>query len=247
MSTVTSRVGVIDWAKRKLGYPLVDVNVHVDQCDDIVDEAIAFFRDYYFDGIEKVYLKHQITATDIANQYITLPDLIFGVNRVFPGSAGAGGQPNIFDTEYQIRMNDLRDITSTSMIYYAQVMQHIALLDNMLNTAKQYRWNKLTNKLYIDENWAAKEIEGNYIVLDCYRALDPAEAPKFWDDRLFKQYVVALMKQQWGQNLKKYSGITLPGGIALDGQSIYDEGKADKEDIEDNIMNKLAPLEFMMG
>ena len=218
-----------------------------EQAADIVEEAISYFRDYYFDGIEKVYLKHQITQTDIDNKYITLPDNIFGVNRVFPSTGISSAQTNIFDLTYQLRMNDLRDLTSTSMIYYVQVMQHMDLLDQLLNTYKQFRWNKLTNKLYIDQDWGAKAAVGEYLIVDCYSALDPAEAPKFWDDRLLKHYVTALMKKQWGSNIKKFQGITLPGGIQLDGQGLYDEGKQEAEDVETEIMSKLSPLEFIMG
>jgi hypothetical protein len=245
----SSREDLIQYCYRKLGAPLVEINITEEQADDVIDEAVAYFRDYYFDGIEKVYLKHQITATDIENRYITLPDLIFGVNRVFPitGYSVGNGDSKIFDPEYQMRMNDLRDLTSISLIYYAVTQTHLALIDNLLNTQKQFRWNKLTNKLYIDQNWDSKAPEGMYILIDCYRALDPADAPKFWNDNSLKHYATALMKTQWGANIKKFGGITLPGGITLDGQSLYEEGKQEASDIEDSIMNKSAPLEFIMG
>lgn len=247
MAIVTSRAGLIDYCYRKLGAPLVEINMTDEQADDIVDEALGFFRDYYFDGIEKVYFKHLITEQDRTNQYITLPDNIFGVNRVFPSTGIASAQTNIFDLQYQLRMNDLRDLTSTSMIYYVQVMQHMDLLDQLLNAYRQYRWNKLTNKLYIDMDWINKTAVDDYLIIDAYTALDPTIAPKFWDDRLFKHYVVALMKKQWGSNIKKFSGITLPGNITLDGQALYDEGKQEAEDVETDIMGKLSPLEFVMG
>jgi hypothetical protein len=126
-------------------------------------------------------------------------------------------------------------------------MEHISLIDYMLNPAKQFRWNKLTNKLYIDQNWSIKAIEGDYMLIDCYRALDPVDAPKFWDDRYLKKYVTALFKTIWGQNLSKFQGISLPGGVTIDGDKIYDQGKEEARDIEEEIMGKLAPLNFMIG
>jgi hypothetical protein len=248
MANVATRDDLIQYCYRKLGAPLVEINITEEQTEDCIDEAIAYFRDYYFDGIERVYLKHKVTAEDIANKYITLPDLIFGVNRVFPNTGtSTGNDANIFDLQYQLRMNDLRDLTSTSLIYYSQVMSHLALIDNLLNTQKQYRWNKLTNKLYIDQNWNIKMTENDYLLIDCYRALDPTEAPKLWNDNTFKHYCTALIKKQWGSNIKKFGGITLPGGITLDGQSLYEEGKQEASDIEDDIMTKLSPLDFIMG
>lgn len=245
----SSREDLIQYCYRKLGAPLVEINITEEQADDVVDEAIAYFRDYYFDGIERVYLKHQVTNVDIENRYIVLPDLIFGVNRVFP-SSGAGmstGDGRIFDLEYQMRATDLRDLTSASLIHFTQMQMHLTLIDNLLNTQPQFRWNKLNSKLHIDHNWDLKSGEGRFIILDCWRALDPAEAPKFWNDNSLKHYTTALMKTQWGANIKKFGGITLPGGITLDGQSLYEEGKQEASDIEDSIMNKLAPLDFMMG
>ena len=145
-------------------------------------------------------------------------------------------------------MNDLRDLTSTSLIYYAQAMSHIALIDNLLNVHKQFRFNKLNGKLYIDQSWSSAGLAvGQFILLDAYTALDPATSPKLWNERLFKEYVIALLKRQWGSNVKKYQGIQLPGGVTIDGQSLYEEGKAEQEAIEETIMTQLAPLEFQMG
>ncbi len=244
---VTSREELVQYCYRKLGAPLVEINITDEQADDCVSEAMSFFRDYHWDGIEKMYFKHKITNEDITNKYVTLPNSIIGVNRVFPTSGLPTSSTNIFDLQYQLRMNDLRDLTSTSMIYYTQVMQHIALIDNLLNTYKQFRWNRLSNKLYIDQDWGTKLKLDEYILIDAYSVLDPDQSPKYWDERILKHYVTALMKKQWGSNIKKFGGITLPGGIQLDGQALYDEGKAEAEDIEQDIMGKQAPLEFVMG
>jgi hypothetical protein len=247
MATLSSRADLLDYCLRKLGSPLNEINVTPEQLDDIVDTSLSFFRDYYWDGIERMYLKHKITIDDVANKYITLPDNVFGVTRVFPTTGISSGDSNIFDLQYQLRMNDLRDLTSTSMIYYKQVMMHIDLIDQLLNTEKQFRWNCLTSKLYIDENWLYKEVVDQYILIDCYTALNPDDAPRYWNDRWLKLYVTAAIKKQWGQNIKKYSGITLPGGISLNGQDIYDEGKSELEEIEKEITNDQAPLSMMVG
>jgi hypothetical protein len=247
---VTSRQSLIDYVLRELGDPLIEINVTDEQIEDRVDEAILYFQEYYFDGIERMYLKHQITATDVTNKYITLPDHVWGVNRVFPyPTSSTSTSLNIFDLQYQLRMNDLRDLTSTSLIYYQQVMNHIELIDFLLNTQKQFRFNKFNSKLYIDQNWSAAGglFEGNWLLLDVFSPLDPAQNPKFWNERLFKNYVTALVKKQWGSNLSKYQGIALPGGVTIDGTKIYNEGKSEQEAIEQTIMNELQPLGFMVG
>lgn len=159
----------------------------------------------------------------------------------------AAGSPNIFDLEYQLRMNDLRDITSTSLIYYSQVMSHIALIDNLLNTQRQFRFNRLEGNLYIDVNWDAKMREGEWILLDAYAALDPAQSPKMWNERIFKEYVITLFKAQWASALKKYQNIALVGGTTIDGLQLYQEALDEKKDIEDNIINNSAPLDMFIG
>lgn len=246
---VTSREQLKQYALRDLGAPLITIDISDEQMEDRIDEAISFFRDYYFDGIEKAFYRHQITQQDIDDKFIQLPDHVWAVTRIFPyPTSSSSSQLNIFDLQYQLRMNDLRDLTSTSLIYYSQVMSHIALIDNLLNKQKQFRFNKLNGKLYIDQNWGSEGLAvDQYLLCDVYTAVDPTESPRMWDDRFLKKYTTALFKQQWGSNVKKFSGIQLPGGAMLDGQALYEEGKSEVEAIEESVMGKLAPLEWQMG
>lgn len=244
---VTTRQGLIDYCLRELGEPVVEINIDDQQVEDRVDEAIEFFRQYHYDGIEKVYLKHLVTNDDVAQKSIPITDLVYGITRVFPVAAGTSTSKSIFDLQYQLRLNDLYDLTSTSVIYYSMVMSHLSLLDQTLNGHPLYRFNRLTNRLYIDENWVENIVPGSYILVECYRALDPATAPRMYNDSWLKHYVTALIKKQWGTNLKKFSGMQLPGGVTIDGDKIYQEAKDEIKDLEEDLRNKSAPLEFMMG
>jgi hypothetical protein len=244
---VTTRQGLIDYCLRELGEPVVEINVDDQQVEDRVDEAIEFFRQYHYDGVEKMYLKTVITQEDIDRKYIEVSDLVYGITRVFPVASGTSTSKSIFDLQYQLRLNDLYDLTSTSVVYYTQVMSHLALLDQTLNGHPIYRFNRLNNRLYIDTIWQEKMEVGNYILVECYRALDPADAPRMYGDQWLKHYTAALIKKQWGTNLKKFSGMSLPGGVTIDGDKLYQEAKDEIKELEEDLRNKSAPLEFMLG
>ena len=246
MATAT-REDLIKYCFRSLGAPVVEINVDMDQVEDRIDEAIEYFRQYHFDGIEKVYLKHVITQEDITNKYITVPDAIYGVTRVFPVASGTSTSKSIFDLQYQLRLNDLYDLTSTSVIYYTQVMSHLALLDLTLNGHPLYRFNRMNGKLYIEASWQDEMQVGNYIVVECYRALDPSDAPKVYNDIWLKHYATALLKRQWAVNIKKFQGLQLPGGVTIDGDGLYKEAVDEIKDLEDEMLNKAAPLDWFMG
>jgi hypothetical protein len=244
---VTSRQGLIEYCLRQLGEPVVDINVDEQQVEDRVDEAIEYFRQYHFDGIEKVYLKHQVTQTDIDNKYISVSDLVYGVTKVFPIASGTSTSKSIFDLQYQLRLNDLYDLASTSVMYYTQVMSHLALLDLTLNGHPLYRFNRLSNKLYIEASWSEEMPVGCFILVECYRALDPEVVTRMYGDIWLKHYTTALIKKQWATNLKKFSGMQLPGGVSIDGDKLYEEAKSEIKELEDEMINKSAPLEFMLG
>ena len=244
---ITTRQGLIDYCLRALGEPVVEINVDDQQVEDRVDEAIEYFRQYHYDGIEKVYLKHLVTQDDVTQKSIPINDLIYGVTRVFPIAAGTSTSKSIFDLQYQLRLNDLYDLTSTSVIYYSMVMSHLALLDLTLNGHPLYRFNRLTNRLYIDENWVENIVPGSYILVECYRALDPATTPRVYNDSWLKHYVTALIKKQWATNIKKFNGLQLPGGVTIDGDRLYQEANEEIKELKEDMINKSAPLEFMMG
>lgn len=244
---VTTRQGLIDYCLRALGEPVVEINIDDQQVEDRIDEAIEYFRQYHYDGVEKVYLKHQITAQDVTNKYITIPDSIYGINRVFPIASGTSTSKSIFDLQYQLRLNDLYDLTSTSVIYYTQVMSHLALLDITLNGHPLYRFNRLSSKLYIEASWVDEMLPGNYVLVECYRALDPLDAPKLYNDIWLKHYCTSLIKKQWAVNIKKFQGLQLPGGVTIDGDKLYSEASEEIKELEDEMLTKSAPLEFFLG
>lgn len=246
MAVVTSRQGLRDYCLRALGAPVLEINVDDDQLEDRIDEALEYWKQYHYDGIERVYLKHTVTATDITNKYIPIADAVYGITRVIPISQTSSSK-SLFDIQYQLRLHDLYDLTSTSLIYYKNVMSHIALLDMELNGPQMFRFNRLQNRLNIDLNWGSDIKEGNIIVCEAYRALDPTEFSKAWNETWLKKYVTALFKKQWATNIKKFSGIQLPGGVTLDGDKLYDEAIGEIKELEDDLQNKSAPLEFFLG
>lgn len=244
---VSTRQGLIEYCLRELGEPVVEINIDDQQIEDRVDEAIEHWRQHHYDGIEKVYLKHLVTTQDVQNKWIPTNDLIYGVTRVFPIASGTSTSKSIFDLQYQLRLNDLYDLTSTSIIYYTQVMSHLTLLSDVLNGKPLYRFNRLTNKLYIDESWSDNIPVGNYLLVECYRALDPADVPRMYNESWLKHYVSALFKKQWATNIKKFQGMQLPGGVVIDGDKLYAEAKEEIEKLETDLRDKSAPLEFFMG
>jgi hypothetical protein len=244
---VTNRQGLIDYCLRALGEPVVEINVDDQQVEDRIDEAIEYFRQFHYDGVEKVYLKHLVTEDDVSKKSIPVSDLVYGITRVFPIAAGTSTSKSIFDLQYQLRLNDLYDLTSTSIIYYTMTMSHLALLDLTLNGHPLYRFNRLTNRLYIDENWVDNIGPGTYVLVECYRALDPADAPKMYNEMWLKHYCTALIKKQWATNLKKFQGMQLPGGVSIDGDKLYQEASDEIKQLEQDLLYKSAPLEFMLG
>lgn len=244
---VNSRESLKQYCLRALGAPVLEINVDNDQLEDRIDEALEFFRQYHPDGIEKIYMKHQITQQDKDNGYIPMSDLVYGVERVLPITTTGSNSKNLFDLKYQLRLNDLYNLTSSSMIYYQTVMNHVAMLDHMLNGHTIYRFNRYQNKLFLDINWQSDVVVGEYIIVECYRAMDPDLYSRVWGDSWLKHYTTALFKKTWATNIKKFDGLQLPGGVTLDGKGLYQEAIDEIKELEDSLMSKSAPLDFFMG
>ena len=200
------------------------------------------------DGINSAILAaaDPITLGEFDLKYIQLPDSVYGVSRLIPFAATSVGS-SMFDIQYQLRLHDLYDLTSTSIIYYKMTMNHLSMLDMELNAKPSIQFNRLQGRVYPNINWTTATKPGDYVIIDGYRALDPASFSRVWNEPWLKEYVIALFKRQWGWNLYKYSGIQLPGGVTIDGKSIYDMAINEIARLEDELMNKQAPLSFFLG
>jgi hypothetical protein len=228
MSKPASREELSLYCLRKLGAPISEINVTDEQIDDLIDDTIQLYQDWAENGTLRVYYKHQITSDDVTNQYITLPTLITGVARVLNFNSGSPGIGSPFNVQYQLRLNDMFDLGSTTMLYYTQAMQHLDMIDMLMNGSPQFRFNRVLDRLFIDTSWgtSGKLQAGMWVVIECYQAVDPDAFVKFWNEIWVKKYVTQLIKRQWGENLKKFQGIQLVGGVVVNGQQMWSEADA---------------------
>lgn len=246
MSVPTDRASFKEYCLRKLGKPVIEINVDDDQVDDRIDEALRYYWDYHFDGSDKIYYKYQVTQTDITNRYITMPDNVIGVINLFPVGQALNTN-NLFNIRYQIALNDLYTLTSVSMVPYYMALQHVQFLEQMLVGQQPIRYNRHINRLYVDMDWNIINI-GDYIIAEAYQIVDPDVYSKVWGDRWLARYAEALIKEQWGQNLKKFEGMQLPGGLKFNGQTIYNEALTERKSMEQEmIMNYSMPVSDMIG
>jgi hypothetical protein len=247
MATVTSREDLKDYCLRQLGAPVIEINVDNDQVEDRIDDAFQFYREYHFDAVEKLYLKHEITANNISNQYIEIPDTIVGIERIFPMMNKSTGT-NIFDIKYQILINDLYTLMSTDLIYYTAVRQQLELINQLLVGQKPIRFNRHMNRLMIDMDWYADVVPGTFIIIECWRILDPNVYTDVYNDMFLKRYATALIKKQWGNNMKKFAGVQLPGGVTLNGEIVYQEAVEEIRQIETEIQSRFElPVDMFVG
>ena len=320
---ISSRQGLIDYCLRRLGFPVIEINVDDDQVEDRIDDALQYFQEYHFDGVERLYLTHKVTTAelkftglstpsfennemlvgntsgatcilytisgttaritnvkgaftagetvtgsisgfsraiastsfytpgDIQNGYLPLPDSVIGVIRVLPvngPSSGMNNRNNMFDLIYQFRLNDMYNLLSADMVYYTQVQQHLSMLDMLLVGDRSFKYNRKMDKMYIDMNWEEVLNPDDFIVIECYRILDPSTYTQVYDDMFLKRYATALIKRQWGENMKKFGGIQLPGGVILNGREIYEEAVEEITTIENEMQLKSElPVDFMVG
>jgi hypothetical protein len=248
MANPSSRQELIDYCLRRLGAPVIEINIDDDQLEDRVDEALQFYQTYHSDAIVRTYVKHQVTATDIANEYISLNDQYTYVRKVFPFSE-ENSSINMFDARYQIHLNDIFDMGAMgNLSNYVMVQQYMSTLNQMLNGSEQIRFSRHQNRLYIDTDWGVDIKEDQYIIVDVDAVIDPTAFNEVYNDMWLKRYVTALIKQQWGINLSKFEGMQLPGGVILNGRATMEDANAEIEKLEEEIrMNFEMPVDFYVG
>ena len=278
MAKPSTRQGLIDYCLRQLGAPVLEINVDDDQIDDLVDDAIQYFNERHYDGVEKMYLKYKITQDDVDRgkakgttgtgivqttatdtsvspnrtfnfyetaNYIQVPDSVIGIEKIFKfdTSSISGG---MFSIKYQLFLNDLYYFNSVELLQYAMTKSYLEDIDFLLTTDKQIRFNKRQDRLYLDIDWGSQPA-GEFIIIECYRALDPASFTQIYNDSWMKMYLTALIKRQWGRNLSKFRGVKLPGGIELNGGEILQQAESEIADIKSRMMSEyeLPPLDFI--
>jgi len=259
MAAVTTRDEFKQYCLKRLGAPVIDINVDDDQVEDRVTDALQYYTDRHYEGTQKVYFIKIIDQNDINNRYIDMdPSVtldgsnnrmeIVGVSRIFPVS-DSQATINMFDLRYQLRLNELYDFTSASYINYTLTQQHLRSLEIMFTGEVPIRYNRLMKRLFIDWAWGASEAPpGTVVVAECYAAINPDAYPGIWNDRWLKEYSTALIKRQWGENMKKFNGVVLLGGVTMNGKEIYDEAVAEIERLESEMESFFGgALEWFMN
>jgi hypothetical protein len=249
MSKISSRKELKDYCLRRLGFPVIDINVSEEQIEDRLSDAFQYYIDYHYDAVSKVYYKHIVTQEDIENRYLTVPDHIIGVTRVLPLN-NLLSKSYMWDIRYQLILNNLWDLTSTSILPYTIAMQHIRNLELLFVGEVPIRFQRHENRVFVDLGWGTQQCpEGTTMVLECYQAIDPETYTDVYDDRWLKKYATAMIRRQWGENLIKFKGdLNLPGGLTLNGEQIYSEATREIEKLEAEMLSQYSiPCEFMMG
>lgn len=247
MAKPTSRSTFKEYCLRALGKPVINIDVADEQVEDRIDEALRYYWDYHFDGSEKLYYKHQITDQDKTNKYITLPENIIGAVRIFPFGFYSSTNANMFNVQYQIALNDLYTLTSYDLVPYYMMMQHLNVLQELLVGEKPIRYNRHMNKLYIDMNWNIVET-GQFLIVEAYEVVNPDTYADVWADRWLMQYAIALIKRQWANNIKKFGGLQMPGGVVFSGQQLYNEADKEIKDMEAEMISSYSlPVSDMIG
>jgi|TARA_B100000676_G_C18051951_1_gene831808 hypothetical protein len=277
MAQPASRSELINYCKRQLGAPVLEINVADEQVDDLVDDALQYFHERHFDGVGQVYLKYKITQADIDrgkgtnevgivttsastsingqtatfqfeenSNYLQVPPQILGISKIFRFDGSNTVTNNMFSVRYQLFLNDIYYFGSTELLTYAMTKTYLEDIDYLLTTEKQIRFNQRQDRLYLDIDWGSVGVN-DYLVIDCTRLLDPNDFTRVYNDSFLKRYLTALIKRQWGQNLIKFQGVKLPGGIELNGRQIYDDAEKDLEIIREQMSNtyELPPLDFI--
>jgi len=279
MAQPASRTDLINYCKRQLGAPVLEINIADEQVDDLVDDALQYFHERHFDGVVQTFLKYKITQDDIDrgrgkgsnnpvgivtttatstvgisstfsfeenSNFLQIPPAVLGINKIFRFDGSNTVTNNMFSVQYQLFFNDVYTFSSTEILSYAMTKRYLEDIDFALGTEKHIRFNKRQDRLYLDFDWGAASVD-DYLIIDCYRLIDPDDFTRVYNDSFLKKYLTALMKRQWGQNLIKFQGVKLPGGIELNGRQIYDDAEKDLEIIREQMSNtyELPPLDMI--
>ena len=284
MAQPNTRQGLIDYGKRQLGFPVLEINIADEQYDDLIDDAIQRFQDRHMDGVEKMYLKHKIdeqfvntvkatdheggetsvgitTTTATASitgvgttvhsfvetqNYIQIPDAVIGVEKVWKVDSRAIAS-NMFNLTYQIFLNEMYHFSSMELLSYTMTKRYLEDIDFILHPDKQIRFNRRQSRLYIDSDYSSMK-EEDYLIIECYRTVDPNDFTKVYNDPFLKKYFTALLKKQWGSNMMKFRGVKMPGGVELNGREIYDEGVKELDVLDEKMSSTYElPVMDMIG
>ena len=280
MANPASRQELVDYAKRQLGYPVLEINLADEQIEDLMDDAIQIYQNRHMDGVELMYLKHKVTqpfldaiqargnnkitgittSTGTANitgigtttfsfeenqNFIQVPDAVIGIEKVWKLDNRAIST-NMFSVNYQLFLNEIYWFSSTELLNYTMTKRYLEDIDFILHPDKQIRFNRRQNRLYLDTDYSSIKVD-DYIIIQCYRVLNPNEFTKVYNDPFLKKYFTALMKRQWGQNLIKFRGVKLPGGVELNGREIYEDAIGELEKLEERMTYdyELPPLDMI--
>lgn len=250
MPTVNSRKKLKDYIYRKLGAPVIEINVDDAQVEDRIDDAVQFLGEYHFDGVEKIYLPYTITQTDTNRGYISIanPNILSIVNLYPIGGESQTNSDNVFGVRYQYSLQDFNSLIAMDLANWTIVQQRLSLIQQMLEPEKQIRWNRITNQLFIDAEWDVDFPVGTNLIFEVYSQVNPADYADIYDNHFLKKYATALVKMQWGQNLSKYSGIQLPGGVTFDGKAIAEAAKEEADKLESEMRASFElPPDFLVG
>ena len=279
MAQPSTRQELIDYCLRKLGAPVLEINVAQEQIEDLVDDAVQYFQERHFDGVYPTFLKYEITQDDIDrgkasgaggvgvttttgtstivgaattfsfyenSNYLQVPNSVIGVNKIFTFGGSNSISSGMFSLKYQLFLNDIYYWGSTELLTYAMTKTYLEDIDFLLTTQKQIRFNQRQDRLYLDIDWSSVKA-GEYFVIDCYRMMDPSSYSQVWNDSFLKKYLTSLIKRQWGQNLIKFQGVKLPGGVELNGRQMYDDGQKEIDMLMDQMSStyELPPLDMI--
>ena len=264
-SKPASKAELKAYCLRRLGYPAVDINICDEQLDDLIQQALDYYQDFHYEGSYRTIIKAEITnemttfaksnsaigETDWteSNQYIELPPYIKGVDNVYTQVSASSSIPgNIFNIKYQLFLNDIYAFTNNQILHYFMVQNYLETLDWVTNSRlyKRLRYTSNTRRLYVDIDWA-ELTAGDYFVVDCIMGVDPDIHTDTYNEYWLKEYVTALFKKQWGQNLSKYDGIQMLGGVTLNGRKILEDANQELKDLEEKLRNtyELPPLDMI--